>query len=92
MSFPVPTCAACGHGVFPPRALCPTCGHRDWTTRAVGAGVVESCTEANAVRIAAVRVEPDVVLVVRLEAAAEPGDEVALRSDGGVPVAVRPTP
>ena len=55
--FTVTVCAACGEAVFPPRALCPPCGGREWRTVEAGAGTVEETTERDGVRIASVRTD-----------------------------------
>jgi hypothetical protein len=44
----VPTCEACGHLFFPPRAHCPVCGSAELAWRAVsGRGTVYSYTVAH---------------------------------------------
>lgn len=86
MSFAIPICAACGAAAFPPRALCPRCGGREWRTEAVEHGVVEHVTERDGTGIAAVRTALGPVVVARVEAAVRPGETAALDADGGVPL------
>jgi len=87
--FTVTVCAACGEAVFPPRALCPPCGGREWRTVEAGAGTVEETTERDGVRIASVRTDVGPIVVARATAAYAAGHAVRLESEGGVPVAGR---
>jgi len=87
--FTVTVCAACGEAVFPPRALCPSCGGREWRTVEAGAGTVEETTERDGVRIASVRTDVGPIVVARATAGYAAGDVVRLESEGGVPVAGR---
>jgi len=75
--------------VFPPRALCPQCGGREWRNEPVEDGVVEGATERDGTAIATIRTRLGPVLVARLLGDATAGDAVALEADGGVPVAKR---
>lgn len=92
MSVTLSACTACGHSCFPARQICHRCGGAEWTPRPVERGVVEDATtvryQADAVQagpchLASVRVAGAVVLLVRLDQAAVPGQEVALRMAGG---------
>jgi uncharacterized OB-fold protein len=86
VSFALPICAACGRAAFPPRALCPSCGGREWTTGDGSPGTVEETTERDGVRVVSVRTSLGPVVIARAEVAVEPGDAVTLESDAGVPV------
>lgn len=86
MSFPLPVCTSCGHAVFPPRVMCPSCGGRRWRTEHVDHGVLEEVTERDSVRIGSVRTDLGPVVVARLGEHANPGDRIRLDADGGVPV------
>jgi len=83
----MPVCVACGHAVFPPRALCPRCGGADWRSTAAGRAIVENTTERDGVRIGVVLSERGPRVVARLDGAVEPGDVVLLDGRDGVPVA-----
>ena len=87
MSLTVPVCTACGAAVFPPRALCPRCGAREWRAEPVESGVIVGVTERDGTRIAAVRTPLGPVVVVRLLAHAHAGDGVALSMIRSVPTA-----
>jgi uncharacterized OB-fold protein len=84
--FSVTACTACGEAVFPPRALCPSCGGRDWRSVEAADGTVEQMTERGGVAIASVRTDAGPVVVARAAASCAPGDVVRLEADGGVPV------
>ncbi len=85
---PLQVCEACGHAVFPVRALCPACGSRDWHTVAVSSGVVaEVTTHRRGGEIASVATELGPVLIARSPDGAAPGSRVELDLDGGAPVA-----
>ncbi len=86
MSFPIPICAACGIAVFPPRALCPSCGGRFWVEGETNRGLAEQVTERAGVRIASVRTDLGPLVVARVAEGIAPGDSVLLEADGGVPV------
>jgi uncharacterized OB-fold protein len=86
VTFPLPLCAVCGRAAFPPRALCPSCGGREWTTGDGSPGTVEETTERDGVRVVSVRTSLGPVVIARAEAAVEPGEAVTLESDAGVPV------
>jgi uncharacterized OB-fold protein len=92
MSFALRRCVSCDHSVFPPRALCPRCGSREWVEERVDAGVVIAATSRDGVMIAAVRTEPGPVLVTLVKAAdlPEPGVTVTLFDERGLPVARSP--
>lgn len=90
---PIRVCRTCGHAVFPPRLLCPTCGGSDWREDVAESGVVEQATEAVfrtsgqrvAQRIASVRTGAGPVVIARLADDVGPGSAVALEvSDGAI--------
>jgi uncharacterized OB-fold protein len=87
VSFTLPVCSACGDAVFPPRALCPRCGGRTWTTAEAATGTVEELTERDGTRIASIRTDLGPVVIARVKSKVERGSVVELDSDGGVPVA-----
>ena len=87
MSLAIPVCAACGAAAFPPRALCPRCGAREWRLQDVASGVVEGVTEREGTGIAEVRMPLGPLVIVRLTAEASPGQQVALDERGSAPVA-----
>ncbi len=86
MSFTIPMCSACGGAVFPPRALCPRCGGRAWTTAEAATGTVEELTERDGTRIASVRTDLGPVVIARAASEAERGGVVELGGDDGVPI------
>jgi uncharacterized OB-fold protein len=87
LSLAIPVCAACGAAAFPPRALCPRCGSREWSLEDVASGVVEGVTERDGTRIAEVRTPLGPLVIVRLAGESAPGQHVALGLDGSAPVA-----
>ena len=89
MKLTVDVCLSCGSYVFPPRALCPTCGAADWRSESRDRGVVEEVTVANGVVIASVRLQAGPLIVARVDGGAAAGDSVLVRLDDGAPVAVR---
>jgi hypothetical protein len=86
VSFTLPVCSACGAAVFPPRALCPHCAGRTWTSAEAATGIVEELTERDGTRIASVRTDLGPVVVARARSTVERGSAVDLDGDGGVPV------
>jgi uncharacterized OB-fold protein len=93
-------CAACGHAVFPYRALCPACGARSWRRERVHGGVIEERTAIRhrigvtrrvSVPVASVGTDAGPVVVARLLGDAFAGDRVELLERGGV-AAARPVP
>jgi len=79
-----------GHAVFPPRALCPRCGSRDWHEEPAGPGTAEQVTTHRAGgRIASVALDSGPTVVARADGI-EPGSRVALTDRDGAPRAVRP--
>jgi uncharacterized OB-fold protein len=85
----IPICAN-GHAVFPPRALCPRCGSRDWHEEPAGPGTAEQVTTHRAGgAIASVVLDSGPVVVARADGI-EPGSRVVLTDRGGAPHAVRP--
>jgi uncharacterized OB-fold protein len=98
MSLAMRECRRCGHAVFPPRPLCPSCGAWDWKERLVERGVVEAVTARESGQLASVRTEAGpVVTAVAAGGALAVGMEVALESrvgvgvsGGGVQARVRP--
>jgi uncharacterized OB-fold protein len=88
-AFAVRVCAN-GHAVWPPRVLCPVCASGEWSSEPAEAGVVEEVTEVAGTRIASVRTDAGPRVVARLEGELGPGDRVALRVEGGAPVAGPP--
>jgi uncharacterized protein len=82
----VTVCAACGEAVFPPRALCPSCGGRDWRWVEAGDGTVEQTTERDGVAIASVRTDAGPIVLARASVSCATGNAVRLEADGGVPV------
>jgi uncharacterized protein len=89
-TFSVTVCTACGEAVFPPRALCPSCGGRDWSPVEAGEGTVEQTTERDGVPIASVRTDAGPIVIARAAASCAAGDVVRLEADGGVPVVREP--
>jgi uncharacterized OB-fold protein len=89
VSLAVPVCEACGHAVFPPRALCPRCDSSSWETVHVDDGVVEELTERDGVTIASVRLDAGPVIVARGRPPLERGARV--RFTGGDPPEVAAT-
>jgi uncharacterized OB-fold protein len=87
VTFLVPVCVPCGHAVFPPRALCPKCGGREWTTTET-AGAVEGLTLVDDVALVSVRTEAGPLVIARGSAGIKRGDRVGLEAEGAVPVAV----
>ena len=87
MTLEIPVCDACGRAVFPERLLCPVCGARSWRREPVAAGVLEAAAARGEVRVGAVRTPLGPLAIVRVAGDAQPGDEVTLSEDGGVPVA-----
>lgn len=84
----VDVCVACGHAVFPARALCPRCGSRDWRAEPAGPAVVEEVTaHRRGGTIASVRTQRGPVVIARAPDGTVAGAEVSLTLDGGVPVA-----
>lgn len=77
------TVCANGHAVFPPRALCPRCGSRDWHEAPAGPGTAEQVTTHRAGgRLASVALDAGPVVVARADGIA-PGSRVALEVDQG---------
>jgi len=86
--LPVQVCDACGHAVFPERALCPRCGGRDWHAVTVAHGLVEQATTLrHGGGAASVATELGPVVIARSPDGAAPGSRVVLDLDGGAPVA-----
>lgn len=93
MSLPVPVCIACGTAAWPPRALCPRCGHGEWREQPVVSGVVAGVTERDGTRVAEVRTPLGPLVLVRLVGEARAGDAVSLGLADGAPTAsARPRP
>jgi uncharacterized OB-fold protein len=87
MSLAMRECRRCGHVVFPPRPLCPSCGAWDWKERLAERGVVEAVTSRKDLRLASVRTEAGpVVTAVAPGGALQVGTAVALESREGVGV------
>ena len=84
----VQVCDACGHAVFPRRALCPLCGSRDWREAPAGPGTVEQVTMHPAGGfVASVALDAGPVVVARAAEGFAPGLRVRLEDDGGAPAA-----
>lgn len=82
------TCEACGHTVFPARALCPRCGSRDSFEQVAVAGTVEQVTTDRAGgRIALVATDLGPRVIARAAEDVAGGSRVALGADGGAAVA-----
>jgi uncharacterized OB-fold protein len=87
-------CRSCGRKVFPPRALCSSCGGASWTREPAGQGVVEEITTVRhaigagdvSVALASVRLDAGLVVVAGLDRQARPGDRVELVALDGAPV------
>ena len=80
-----------GHAAFPPRALCPRCGSREWREAPAGPGTAEQVTTHRAGReIASVALDAGPVVVARADGV-RAGGRVVLEDDVGAPVA-RPAP
>jgi uncharacterized OB-fold protein len=64
---PMRRCGSCGHVVFPPRPLCPSCGASSWSEAVARTGVVEEVTvrRAAGVTLASVRSDLGPVLTTR---------------------------
>lgn|GEM_PF-800119 len=82
-------CAACGHVVYPPRLLCPRCASSDWRTLSTAGGVASEVTiryppleHGRETRLAAIDSDAGVRVIARLEGEAEPGQRVALSTEG----------
>jgi uncharacterized OB-fold protein len=78
MSLVIPRCDSCGHSAFPPRALCPTCGSREWHDENVEGGVIEGITQNAEVNVAEVRTHAGPVVVARMAGAEPVGTVVTL--------------
>jgi uncharacterized OB-fold protein len=89
MTLPMDACAACGHVVFPARALCPACGGAEWKAVAAARARVEQATRSDGVVIASVRSDLGPIVVARCAGEAQPGSVVSLDRDGSVPTAAR---
>ncbi|MCC7250725.1 MAG: hypothetical protein IT540_02485 [Hyphomicrobium sp.] len=87
MTIEIPVCLACGRAVFPERLLCPACGARAWRREPVSSGILEGVAQRGDVRVGAVRTPLGPLVIARVVAAVEPGDETPLSADGDVPVA-----
>ena len=71
------------HAVFPPRAVCPRCGSREWHGSPAGAGIAEQVTTHRAGgQIASVLLDAGPVVVARADGI-EPGSRVVLEDDQG---------
>lgn len=81
-------CETCGRRSFPRRELCPFCAGRVFSAEHVDRGTATEVTGHRGVAVACVRVNDDVRVLARAEGNVRPGSEVALRDDGGAPVAV----
>ena len=85
MSLVIPRCDSCGHSAFPPRALCPTCGSREWHDENIEGGVIEGITQNAEVNVAEVRTYAGPVVVARMADEERVGTIVAIEmSDGAV--------
>ena len=87
MTLLVDVCASCGAAAFPPRALCPQCGGREWGAEAVERGMLESVTERDGTRVGDVRIPLGPVVIARVVSGARCGDEVELGMIDGAPTA-----
>jgi hypothetical protein len=77
------TVCANGHAVFPPRALCPRCGSRDWHEASAGPGTAEQVTTHRAGgELASVALDAGPVVIARADGV-EAGARVALEDDQG---------
>lgn len=81
-------CKSCGRQSFPKRELCPFCAARGFSAERADRGTATEVTSNRGVAVANVRVDDDVSLLARVEGDVQAGSEVALRDDGGAPVAV----
>ena len=85
---PVQVCAACGHAVFPARALCPACGVREWCTELATTGTVEQVTtHRGGGTIVSVRTALGPVVIARAGEGTAPGSAVVLGFVDGAPTA-----
>jgi hypothetical protein len=73
--------------VCPPRALCPSCGGRRWSTANAASGTIEELTRRKGVVIASVRTDLGPLVIARVEADLAPGDTCELDGHDGIPVA-----
>lgn len=87
MSLTVHACTACGHVVFPARALCPRCGASEWRAVEAADGVVQEETAVGGVAVVEVRTDAGPVVVARADGRLARGARARLDADGGVPVA-----
>ena len=81
-------CETCGRRSFPRRELCPFCASRGFSAECVDRGTATELTSHHGVAVACVFVDDDVSVLARAEGDVPAGSEVALRDDGGAPVAV----
>lgn len=82
------TCEACGHTIFPPRALCPRCGSPHSFEQVALNGTVEQVTTSRTgSRIVLVATDLGPLVIARAAESIVSGSRVALVADGGVPVA-----
>jgi uncharacterized OB-fold protein len=89
----VKECAACSHAVFPPRHVCPRCHASEWRDLEVPTAKVEQTTtlryrtgvsgDQPEIELATVATDPGPRLIVRLERAAQPGEDIELSVDRG---------
>jgi uncharacterized OB-fold protein len=72
-----------GHAAFPPRALCPRCGSREWHEAPAGPGTVEQVTtHRTGGRIASVALDAGPIVVAAADGV-QTGSRVALEDDQG---------
>ena len=81
-------CETCGRRSFPRRELCPFCAGRVFSAEHVDRGTATEVTSHRGVGVACVVVDDDLRVLARAERDVQAGSEVALRDDGGAPVAV----
>jgi uncharacterized OB-fold protein len=77
------TVCTCGHSVFPPRALCPRCGSRDWHDEPAGPGTTEQVTtNRDGGSIASIALDRGPVVIARADGIAA-GARVRVDDDYG---------
>ena len=91
--IPIQVCDACGHAVFPERALCPVCGSPEHHLAACRTGLVEQVTtHRGGGAVASVATELGPVVIARLSGDAAGGSRVELELVEGGPVATPERP
>lgn len=87
-AFEIPVCGACGHAVWPPRLVCPSCGAREWKRVDASEGTLEEVSElagsgSEPVRLCSVRLDAGPTVIARGEGGS-PGERVSMALLDGV--------